>query len=227
MNSPDLISFACEGVLVDSELVAARAGAETLAEAGIEIDADGMAERFAGRTFRDILLELERETGRPLQVSLIGKAEGRIDERLRREAKATEGVLRIVAGVPRRCACSGATRERMAIMLERAGLKPLFEGATFSVEDTETQRPKPAPDLFLFAAGRMGARPERTFVVESTAAGVAAAVAAGMRAIGYTGASHGYPGLADALTEAGAETVISRWSGFLPVLLALSDWRDG
>jgi beta-phosphoglucomutase-like phosphatase (HAD superfamily) len=73
----------------------------------------------------------------------------------------------------------------------------------------------------------MGARPERTFVVEGTAAGVAAAVAAGMRAIGYTGASHGYPGLADALTDAGAETVISRWSGFLPVLLALSDWRDG
>ncbi|RUX47680.1 HAD family hydrolase, partial [Mesorhizobium sp. M7A.F.Ca.CA.002.09.1.1] len=50
--------------------------------------------------------------------------------------------------------------------------------------------------------------------------------AAGMRVIGFTGAGHSYPGHADALTEAGAETVIRRWAELKSVIAALSEWSD-
>ena len=69
--------------------------------------------------------------------------------------------------------------------------------------------------------------PEKeTFVVEDSVHGIHGAKAAGMRVIGFTGASHSYPGHADALTEAGAETVIRRWADFPGVLAALAEWSD-
>ena len=65
-----------------------------------------------------------------------------------------------------------------------------------------------------------------TFVIEDSVHGVAGAKAAGMRVIGFTGAAHSYPGHADALTEAGAETVIRRWAEFVPTLAALAAWSE-
>ena len=70
----------------------------------------------------------------------------------------------------------------------------------------------------------MSADPANTFVIEDSVHGIAGAKAAGMRVIGFTGAAHSYPGHADALTEAGAETVIRRWAEFRGVLAALSEW---
>ena len=60
----------------------------------------------------------------------------------------------------------------------------------------------------------LGANPENTFVIEDSVHGIAGAKLAGMRVIGFTGAAHSYPGHADVLTEAGAETVIRRWADF-------------
>lgn len=223
---PDLILFGCDGVLVDSEPVLARASEKLLAAAGIELSAIEIAERFAGRSFKDMLFALERESGTPVQASMIDRAESYINDRLRTEARATEGAKRIAAAIPRRAIASNASRQRLAIMLEASGLAPLFEGSAFSVDDTQNGRAKPAPDVLLLAAERMKANPAHSFVIEDTADGVQAAIAAGMRAIGYTGASHSIAGHADLLTEAGAETVINRWSALAPVLAALSQWRD-
>ena len=99
-------------------------------------------------------------------------------------------------------------------------------GTIFSSLDTPSKKPKPAPDVFLHAAAAMAADPARTFVIEDSVHGIAGARAAGMRVIGFTGASHSYPGHADALTEAGAETVIRRWADFKGVVAALSEWSE-
>jgi beta-phosphoglucomutase-like phosphatase (HAD superfamily) len=72
----------------------------------------------------------------------------------------------------------------------------------------------------------MKADPRRTFVIEDSVHGVTGAKAAGMRVIGFTGASHSHPGHADLLTEAGAETAIRRWADFPAVLAALAEWSD-
>ena len=69
---------------------------------------------------------------------------------------------------------------------------------------------KPAPDVFLHACKELGVEPNRAVVIEDSVHGVTAAAAAGCRVVGFTGGRHSYPGHADALTEAGAETVISR-----------------
>ncbi len=79
-------------------------------------------------------------------------------------------------------------------------------------------RGKPAPDLFLYAAERMGAAPQRCVVIEDSIPGIAAAVAAGMLAIGFTGGSHCRPGHAARLAEKGAALVIGRMEELAPAL---------
>jgi beta-phosphoglucomutase-like phosphatase (HAD superfamily) len=98
----------------------------------------------------------------------------------------------------------------MRITLGATKLMPFFEGRLFSA--TEVPRGKPAPDIFLFAAERMGAAPKRTAVVEDTVNGVLAARAAGMTVLGYVDLTP-----AERLVEAGA----SRTLGDMRELLAL------
>jgi HAD superfamily hydrolase (TIGR01509 family) len=227
MTQTDLVIFDCDGVLVDSEIIAARVEAELLTEAGYPISAEEMAEIYAGLTFKDILLRIEEKAQIPFQSSLIDKAEKINDHRLATEVRAIEGVHEAVASVTvPRCICSNSSAHRLDAMLTRTRLKPFFEGRIFSSKETPTRRPKPAPDVFLHAAETMRAEPGKTFVIEDSVHGIHAARAAGMRVIGFTGASHSYPGHADALTDAGAETVIRRWAELKGTLAALSEWSE-
>jgi HAD superfamily hydrolase (TIGR01509 family) len=227
MTQTDLVIFDCDGVLVDSEIIASRVEADLLTEAGYPISAGELAETYAGLTFKDILLRIEEKASIPLQSSLIERAEKINDHRLATEVLAIEGVHEAVAAVTtQRCVCSNSSAHRLDAMLTRTRLKPLFDGRIFSSKETPTRRPKPAPDVFLHAAATLGADPRKTFVLEDSVHGIQGAKAAGMRVIGFTGASHSYPGHADALTDAGAETVIRRWADLKGVLAALSEWSD-
>lgn len=227
MPKPDLVIFDCDGVLIDSEVIAARIEAEVLTAAGHPISAEELSELYAGLTFKDILLRIEQQSQRPLQASLIDQAESLIDRRLATEVRIIEGAHQAAAGVREpKCICSNSRGDRLDATLTRTGLKPLFEGRIFSSLETPSRRPKPAPDVFLHAARTMRADPAKTFVIEDSVHGISGAKAAGMRVIGFTGGSHSYPGHADLLTEAGAETVIRRWADFSGVLAALSEWSD-
>ncbi|GHD06022.1 HAD family hydrolase [Tianweitania populi] len=227
MPQPDLVIFDCDGVLVDSEIIAARVDAGILTAAGFPIEAEEFAERYAGLTFKDILLRLEGESQIPFQARMIDEAEKQLDQRLKAEVRALEGAHEAVASVrTKRCICSNSTLPRLEMMLDKVRLKPFFEGHIYSARNNPGIRHKPAPDIFLHAAQKEGANPAATFVIEDSVHGVTGAVAAGMRVIGYTGASHSYPGHADQLTEAGAETVIRRWVDFPTVLAALSEWSE-
>ncbi|MEW9806921.1 HAD family hydrolase [Mesorhizobium sp. ZMM04-5] len=225
MPQPDLVIFDFDGVLVDSEIIAARVEAEMITQAGYEITGAELSERYAGLTFKDIMLKIEEVAAIPFQASLIDQAEAMVDQRLRADVRAIEGAREAVASVAaNRCICSNSRAERIGFMAEKTGLAPFFAGRIYSSLETPTRNPKPAPDVFLHAAATLGANPRNSFVVEDSVHGIAGAKAAGMRVIGFTGASHSYPGHADALTEAGAETVIRRWADFPGVLAALSEW---
>ncbi|MVA98813.1 HAD-IA family hydrolase [Nitratireductor sp. CAU 1489] len=224
---PELVIFDCDGVLVDSEVIAARVEAQLITEAGFPITGPELAERYAGLTFRDILLRIEEEASIPLQASLLERAEKAVDRALARQVEAVDGAPKaVLMTTAPRCICSNSSPQRLEMMLTKTGLKPAFADTVFSAEQTPERRPKPAPDVFLFAAERMRADPANTFVVEDSAHGIAGAKAAGMRVIGFTGGRHSYPGHADVLTEAGAETVIGRWADFQPILAALSQWSE-
>ena len=227
MPQPDLVIFDCDGVLVDSEIVAARVEAELLTSAGFEISAEEIFETYAGLTFKDIMLRLEEKSEIPFQASLIDRAEELVDRKLRADVRIIDGAREAVAAVTApRAVCSNSRTERVEFMLEKVRLLPFFAGRIFSGLDIPSKKTKPAPDVFLYAAEKLGANPKNTFVIEDSVHGIAGARAAGMRVIGFTGAGHSYPGHADALTEAGAETVIRRWAELNSTIAALSEWSE-
>jgi HAD superfamily hydrolase (TIGR01509 family) len=223
----DLIIFDCDGVLVDSEIIAAEVESTLLTEAGYPISAEEMGERFAGMTWHNILLQVEREASIPLSATLLDKSEKLLDERLANEVKAIPGVEFALARLDMpRCICSNSSSARLDMMLGKVGLKKLFEPHIYSAKDLGPDRVKPKPDIFLHGAAQFDMPPSLVVVVEDSVHGVHAARAAGMRVIGFTGASHTYPSHADRLTDAGAETVISRMTDLPGVVAALAEW-DG
>ncbi|WP_274629773.1 HAD family hydrolase [Arvimicrobium flavum] len=227
MDDIDLVIFDCDGVLVDSEVIAARVEADLITKAGYPISAAEISETYAGLTFRDILLRVEKEADMPFQATLIEQARTEMERELRRSVQAIEGVHEAVAAVEtKRCICSNSRSDMLDMMLTKTGIKPLFGADIFAALETPTAKPKPAPDVFLFAAEKMKADPRRTFAIEDSVHGIHGAKAAGMRVIGFTGGSHSYPGHGDLLMEAGAETVIRRWAELKGVLGALASWSE-
>jgi beta-phosphoglucomutase-like phosphatase (HAD superfamily) len=79
MPQPELVIFDCDGVLVDSEIVAARVEAEMLTAAGYAITAEELAQAYSGLTFKDILLRIEQEAAVPFQATLLDDVERRVD----------------------------------------------------------------------------------------------------------------------------------------------------
>ncbi len=227
MSGFDLILFDCDGVLVDSEIIAARVESQLLTEAGYPISVEEMGERFAGMTWKNILLSIEKEADIPLSASLLDKSEKLLDARLERDVKIIEGVKFALARLTtQRCICSNSSSARLDMMLTKVGLKPYFAPHIYSAKDLGPDRVKPKPDIFLHGAQQFGVDPSRCLVVEDSTHGVHAARAAGMRVVGFTGASHSYPSHADRLTDAGAETVISRMQDLPAVVAALGEWAD-
>ncbi len=225
MSSFDLIIFDCDGVLVDSEIIAAQVESRLLTDAGYPISVEEMGERFSGMTWKNILLEIEREASIPLSASLLEKSEKLLDARLERDVKVIEGVKFALSRLTaQRCICSNSSSHRLDMMLTKVGLKPYFDGHIYSAKDLGPDRVKPKPDIFLHGAKQFGVSPERAIVVEDSVHGITGAKAAGMRVIGFTGASHTYPSHADKLTDAGAETVISRMQDLPATIEALSEW---
>lgn len=226
MPQPDLVIFDCDGVLIDSEIIAARVEAELLTQAGYEISPEEVAALYSGLNFNEILLRIEKVSQVPFQASLIDQADALTDQRLK-DVRIIEGAAQAVASVKvPRCICSNSTAERLKMTLGTTGLDRFFVDRVFSALSVPNGKPKPAPDVFLYGAGQMKANPANTIVVEDSVHGIHGAKAAGMRVIGFTGGAHSYPGHSDILTEAGAETVINRWRDLPAVLDALSEWAD-
>jgi HAD superfamily hydrolase (TIGR01509 family) len=197
--SCELVIFDCDGVLIDSEPIANRVLGERLEGVGLRMSVAEVMQRFVGRT-RAGCLELATELlGRPLPEGFGDAWDQALYEALGREVSAIEGVAELlrVIDVPY-CVASNSSPERMRLSLEASGLLPFFQGRMFSA--TAVARPKPAPDLFLHAARAMNAAPARCVVIEDTSTGVQAAMAAGMKVLGYAGAN----GHASELEAAGA-----------------------
>jgi beta-phosphoglucomutase-like phosphatase (HAD superfamily) len=107
-----------------------------------------------------------------------------------------------------RCVASNSQLDRVRHALAVTRLLALVDPHVFSA--SQVAQGKPAPDLFLFAACRFGAQPADCLVVEDSATGVAAAIAAGMPVIGFCGGSHCFDDHADQLLAAGCSRVFAR-----------------
>jgi HAD superfamily hydrolase (TIGR01509 family) len=203
---PELIIFDCDGVLIDSEAIACRADSECLAEIGIPLSADEIMERYLGISAAAMCVDIEQRLGCVLPAGFAETLRLRVAAAFETELVPMPGVDAVLAALPhRRCVASNSAPERLRHSLSLTGLLHWFEPHVFS--STQVARGKPAPDLFLFAAAAMQATPEACLVIEDSVPGVQAAVAAGMRAIGFTGGGHCRPGHAERLRAAGAAAV--------------------
>lgn len=213
-----LLIYDCDGVLVDSEPIACGALAELMTALGHAMTLAEVMREFGGRSLDDVLRRAEALLGRPIPADLGAKAAGELMTRLRRELKPVAGAAAAVAAMPhRRCVASSSTPERLRLSLEVTRLAPLFGSHVYSA--SEVDNGKPAPDLFLFAAARIGHDPARAIVIEDSVRGIAAGAAAGMATIGFAGAGHATPALAAELTAAGADIVITAMAD-LPAAVA-------
>lgn len=212
-----LVIFDCDGVLVDSEPIAARIHAEALAGLGHAIGAEEIIRRFTGVPDRDMYAELEAEIG-ALPADYDEDVKTAIARSYARDLQAIAGVHDAVAALDLPvCVASSSVPEKLRLGLDLVGLYERFAPNVFSA--TQVRRGKPAPDLFLFAAARMGVAPERCIVIEDSVAGVRAAVAAGMAVLGFCGGSHCGPGHAEMLLREGADRTFDDMRQ-LPAILA-------
>ncbi|MBC8130558.1 MAG: HAD-IA family hydrolase [Rhizobiaceae bacterium] len=227
MPSIALAIFDCDGVLVDSEIIAARVEAEMLKEFGFEFEAEELAERFAGLTLPRILEILAEENGVRFPKDFADKVEATTDIRLAAELEEIAGAHEILDEIVLpRCICSNSSSVRLEMELDRVGLWDRFRPYVYAAREVGSRKGKPAPDVFLHACKAFGVTPREAVVIEDSVHGVTAAAAAGCRVVGFTGGTHTYPGHAEALSEAGAETVISRLKDYPAVIAALEAWSE-
>ncbi|MBB3018894.1 HAD superfamily hydrolase (TIGR01509 family) [Microvirga lupini] len=209
-----VLIFDCDGVLVDSEALACEIDAQILTEIGLPYQAQDIARKFVGVSFKDMVARLEAEHGCTLPADLGSQIDRALFAKFETHLKPIEGVRETILSLPYpRCVASSSTPDRIALSLQITGLSDLFDHV-FSA--TQVARGKPAPDLFLHAAAQMGTCPEDCIVIEDSAAGVQGALAAGMRVIGFAGGSHCGPEHAEMLQQAGACVVIGRMTDLHP-----------
>ncbi|CAL2067937.1 Haloacid dehalogenase superfamily, subfamily IA, variant 3 with third motif having DD or ED [Streptomyces murinus] len=185
----DLIIFDNDGVLVDSEPISNRHLAAYLTELGIETSYEDSLRDYMGSAMHRVHdLVLER-TGQRLPADFDDVFHARVFAAFERELGPVPGAAEVLEklaadGVPY-CVASSGSHERIRVGHRTTGLDRWFqEERIFSSQDVG--KGKPAPDLFLYAAERMGVAPGRCAVVEDSPLGVQAAVAAGMDVYGFT-----------------------------------------
>ena len=185
----DLVIFDCDGVLIDSEIISARMLIAALADMGVSIDLDYVARYFLGRSYPTVMKTVRSEFGVDLPPAFEDDYRARLlaafKEELRIMPMARETLLGM--GVPW-CVATSSSRKRAEMSLQIVGLSELVGERLYTAG--EVKHGKPAPDLFLHSAERMGAAPERCLVIEDSLNGIRAAVAAGMEVWRFTGGSH-------------------------------------
>lgn len=209
----ELIIFDCDGTLTDSEYVNSQALLEVLhAEGFTQYDIEYAYAHWVGTTVTNILLSIQMETGRIPPKDIVQRYMQRVAELQKTGLKPIEGANDLVARAKtifKICVASNGERTNVVNSLVITNLMENFTEETVFTK-IQVKNPKPYPDLFLFAAREMGVSPERCLVIEDSAAGVTAGVAAGMTVWGYTGSAHDLQKQQETLESAGAHRIFPR-----------------
>jgi len=208
------VIFDCDGVLVDSEVLALEVELAILAEQGLTFEREDYVTRFMGLShdaFHDVMdVEARQRLGRPLSDTIRDELATRLRQTMIARLTEVSGATAAVAGTTLlKAVASSSTREGLERKLRQVGLWPHFEPHVYSAD--HVARAKPAPDLFLHAAEKLGVQPAECLVLEDSVNGVIAGRAAGMRVWGFLGGGHAHDRLGARLTAAGAERLARDW----------------
>jgi HAD superfamily hydrolase (TIGR01509 family) len=219
------VIFDCDGVLVDSEILALEVELALLAEQGLHFEREDYVTRFMGLSYQAFHEMIDEEARRRLGGPISGSFRDDLATRLRQTmiARLTQ-VPGAGAAVARtllpKAVASSSTREGLERKLRQVGLWDYFAPHVYSAD--HVTHAKPAPDLFLHAAKALGIAPAKCLVLEDSINGVIAARRAGMPVWGFLGGSHAHDGLGARLTDAGAERLVADWSQAADLLAGLS-----
>lgn len=209
------IIFDCDGVLVNSEELVIDIERRFLADLGLVYDDVEFLTRFVGTSDRDFVAALQADHAERGQGvfpdDFLQQVRAVSFHRFTTDLRAVEGSEAYLAGLRQpKAVASSSTVRSLTRKLSLTGLADWFGGHVYSAEHVENG--KPAPDLFLHAAGRLGVRPADCIVIEDSVMGVRAGVAAGMEVWGFTGGGHADADLGERLAAAGAVAVFRRFS---------------
>ncbi|WP_428644537.1 HAD family hydrolase [Roseibium sp.] len=216
------ILFDCDGVLVDSEKIYVAVEREHLARLGLHYSLDEYMDRFQGLGGPDFHAALDKDhraLGKgPLPETFREDLDKATIERMDRELTEISGIRQLLeAHEGARAVASSSRLQRLVHKLRHTGLYDYFEPHIYSGE--QVANGKPAPDLFLFAAQKLGIDPAATLVIEDSSNGVRAGLAAGMTVWGFVGGGHSHSGHAGQLEAAGAHRVVSSHDDLAGLLL--------
>lgn len=207
----EAVIFDCDGVLVDSETIAARVGLRGARALGLNYSDAEYVNRFTGLTIEAYLSGLDEDHQQAFGTrlpdgftdQLLKDAEAEMNNALEPITGVHDAISRIDAPL---AVASSSGLERLKSKLRQTHLYDIFTPHTYSGDQVENG--KPAPDLFLFAANQLGVRAEGCIAIEDSVNGVRSAVAAGMRVVGFTGGGHCGADHHSFLSQAGATNVI-------------------
>lgn len=212
--SAKAIIFDCDGVLMNSEAIYISTEVALLAEIGLTYEPTDYQSRFVGLSNRDFVAALQADCAMrglgPFPDDFDARRAAECQRRFATELRAVDGLARFLEGMrgPRAVA-SSSLPDSLARKLAMTGLTGHFAPHVYS--SAQVRRGKPAPDLFLMAAERIGAAPQDCIAIEDSANGVIAGCAAGMEVWGFTGGGHADAGLAGRLEGAGADSVFGHF----------------
>lgn len=198
--------FDCDGVLIDSEHLASRVESEVVRDLGLDLSPDDAHAMFLGKTVEGVVEAIAARTGRRPSSGWIYNWAFATAHAFHRELTVVEHLRDTLEALHARghrmAVASQSPLARVRFSLDVTGLAPLFGEHVYVT--SMVSKPKPAPDIYLLAAERLGAPPADCVVIEDSPAGAASALAAGMRVIGYA------PGATrESMTASGAVVIDS------------------
>lgn len=224
MTNIRAVIFDLDGCLVDSETMSLETLAQEMAAEGVPATPEELRQNFLGVSIQSIVAHIARATDRPVLPDFAQRFEDRLLPRYDAELQLISGATDLLDALTARgiaiAIATGGSLRRLRTTLRVAGLTDRFNGRAFSAD--QVKRGKPAPDLFLLAAERLGVPPTACAVMEDSPHGITGARAAGMHAVGFVGGSH-LNGMrqehSQRLRNAGAAMILPDLSKMLDALL--------
>ena len=179
------VIFDCDGILVDSEPITAKVLVSMTNDLGLHIDLEFVIQEFMGRSLNYIMQYLDGLTNGGLPENFELEYRRKTYRAFQNELKPIDGIHSVLEGleVPF-CVASSGPLEKMQNNLRTTGLIDIFQDKMFSCY--EIQSWKPDPDIFLYAAKKMGYQPSECAVIEDSVVGVQAALAGGFAVYAYS-----------------------------------------
>ena len=212
----DLVIFDCDGVLVDSEVLACSCLADAFHAYGVTLPLGEVIERFVGRSAAAVETYWRTVQGRDLPARFFADYRQRLEAAFAERLKAMPLAEEVLTKLPLLyCLASSSEPDRIRLSLSATHLDGHFGDRVFNTAMVEND--KPAPDLFLLAARELNRPPERVLVIEDSVSGVRAGKAAAMTVWGFVGGSHCHGrDVAAQLTAAGADRIFDSLAELLP-----------